>query len=306
MIAAVGDLGSYILPEGGISDAGGGASGSGGGISSGPSSSGSGLIFNITYDQSTSSLPAGFVSAINYVVNYYEGLFTGRIGHDRQHRCRLWRDRWSIARSPGALGESETFLADYSYSQIVNALASVDPTAAASLPATQPSGLQSNPYFWVGTAEAKALGLGLQQSSTDLDGYAGFSSAFNFTYDPNNRAVSGDYDFIGVVEHEFTEVMGRIDLFGTTVGGGGATSFRHSYSLLDLFHYTASGAHTYTGTTTNYFSANGGVTNLDNFRFQLVRRSRRLGRQASRCWIPSWRSRPPARRTLCRRPISPK
>ena len=28
---------------------------------------------------------------------------------------------------------------------------------------------------------------------------------------------------------------------------------------------TAAGVHTYTGTTTNYFSVNGGTTNLDNF-----------------------------------------
>ena len=32
-----------------------------------------------------------------------------------------------------------------------------------------------------------------------------------------------------------------------------------------MFHYTAPGSHTYTGTRTNYFSANGGTTNLDNF-----------------------------------------
>jgi serralysin len=118
--------------------------------------------------------------------------------------------------------------------------------------------------MWVSTAEAKALGLALAQPATDLDGYVGFSSALPFTYDPNNRAVAGKYDFIGVAEHEFTELMGRIDLFNATLSDG-TTTIPNTYSLLDMYHYTASGVHTYTGTTTNYFSADGGHTNLDYF-----------------------------------------
>ena len=66
--------------------------------------------------------------------------------------------------------------------------------------------------------------------------------------------------FIGVVEHEFTEDMGRIDLFGADIGGT-----TNSYSLLDLYHYTSLGVHTYTATATNYFSVDGGTTNLDYF-----------------------------------------
>jgi hypothetical protein len=114
--------------------------------------------------------------------------------------------------------------------------------------------------MWVPTAEAKALGLTPVQPTNDIDGYAGFSSSFAFTYDPNNRAVAGKYDFIGVVEHEFSEIMGRIDLFGYRIDG-----INPGYSPLDLFHYTAQGVHTYTGTTTNYFSVDGGHTNLDYF-----------------------------------------
>jgi hypothetical protein len=32
------------------------------------------MQIDVTFDQSLSSLPAGFVTAINYVVNYYESL----------------------------------------------------------------------------------------------------------------------------------------------------------------------------------------------------------------------------------------
>src|SRR5581483_10929292 len=76
-----------------------------------------------------------------------------------------------------ALGESESFLAGYSYSAIKSALAAVDPSAAASLPASQPvSGT-----MWLATAEAKALGLTPSQPTTDIDGYASFSSSLPFS-----------------------------------------------------------------------------------------------------------------------------
>ncbi|MFZ3354907.1 MAG: NF038122 family metalloprotease [Xanthobacteraceae bacterium] len=246
----VGDLGTiYQAPAPPQSNSG-GSSGSSPGST--PSGNSSGFAINVSYDQNVSSLPTGFVAAINYVVSYYESIFTAPItvnidvGYGEIDGQQLQSD---------ALGESETFLGDYSYSSIANALAGVDPSAAASLPSSMPV----NGTMWVGTAEAKALGLSLEQPSTDIDGYAGFSDVFPFTYNPNNRAVSGDYDFIGVVEHEFTEVMGRIDLFGDSIGG------TTGYSLLDMFHYTAPGQHTYTGQTTNYFSANGGTANLDYF-----------------------------------------
>jgi Holliday junction resolvase-like predicted endonuclease len=250
VLPLVGDLGViYQAPTQLQSDSGGS---SGSTPASSPSGNSSGFVINVSYDQSVSSLPAGFVAAVNYVVSYYESIFTAPItvnidvGYGEIDGQQLQSD---------ALGESETFLGDYSYSSIISALAAVDPSAAASLPSSMPvSGT-----MWVGTAEAKALGLPLEQPSTDIDGYAGFSDVYPFTYNPNDRAVSGEYDFIGVVEHEFTEVMGRIDLFGESIGG------TTGYSLLDMFHYTSPADHTYTGLTTNYFSANGGTTDLDYF-----------------------------------------
>lgn len=182
----VGDLGTiYQAPTPPQSNSG-GSSGSSPGST--PSGNSSGFAINVSYDQNVSSLPAGFVAAINYVVSYYESIFTAPItvnidvGYGEIDGQQLQSD---------ALGESETFLGDYSYSSIANALAGVDPSAAASLPSSMPV----NGTMWVGTAEAKALGLPLEQPSTDIDGYAGFSDVFPFTYNPNNRAVSGDYDF---------------------------------------------------------------------------------------------------------------
>lgn len=250
LLPMVGDLGTLYQPSVAMQSGPGGSSSSS--PASTPSNNSSDFVINVSYDQSVSSLPSGFVTAINDVVGYYESIFSAPItvnidvGFGEIDGQQLQSD---------ALGESETFLANYNYSSVVNALAGVDAAAAASLPSSMPA----NGAMWIGTAEAKALGLPLEQPSADIDGFAGFSSTYPFTYDPNNRAVPGEYDFIGVVEHEFTEIMGRIDLFGESIGQ------TTGYSLLDMFHYTAPGAHTYTGQTKNYFSADGGTTKLDYF-----------------------------------------
>jgi hypothetical protein len=251
LLPSVGDLGvtfqSPAPPQGAST---GGTPGSSPGPVTGSSSP---LVINVIYDSSVNSAPVGFKAGIQAAVSFLESVITTPVtvnidvGYGEIEGQALEAD---------ALGESQTFLNTYSYASIKSALANVDPAAAANLPVNAPGSM------WLSTAEAKALGLA--GASTDIDGFAGFGSSFPFTYDPNNRSVSGEYDFIGVVEHEFTEVMGRIDLFGATLSGGGQ-SFTNTYSLLDLYHYTSPGVHTFTGTSPNYFSINNGTSNLDNF-----------------------------------------
>jgi hypothetical protein len=214
-----------------------------------------GLVFNITYDSSVSNAPAGFSNAITDVVNYYESVFSDPISVNIDVG---WGEvaRQSLS---GALGASETNLGGFSYSQVKTALAADaksadDATAIASLPGSDPTGGGS---FVLATAEAKALGL---SAGTAVDGYVGFSSSVNYTFDPNNRAVSGAYDFIGVAEHEISEVMGRIALLGTPIGG-----LSRTYSVLDLFRYSSPGVRQLVAGTTAYFSLDGGNTNLNNF-----------------------------------------
>ena len=77
-----------------------------------------------------------------------------------------------------------------------------------------------------------------------------------YTFNPSDRDVSGDYDFIGVAEHELSEVMGRIpglDQYGFYVPN-------------DLFRYTAPGTRNLTAYTPGaYFSINSGTTDLVPF-----------------------------------------
>jgi hypothetical protein len=221
------------------------------------------LIINLTFDQPTSSLPAGFVASLDAVVQFYESIFTNPItinidvGYGEIDGQSLQN---------GALGESEGYYNQYSYSQVrsalvANATSAAQVSAVDALPATDPSpGGDGN--YWVSTSEAKALGL--TGSSSALDGYIGFSNSFAFTYNTVNggSVAAGTYDFFGVAAHEITEVMGR-DLFVGSEDGEGIGP--DSYSPYDLFHYSANGVRDFSGTTAGYVSDNGGATDLDNF-----------------------------------------
>ena len=220
------------------------------------------MNINLTFDQPVNTLPAGFVASINAVVQFLDSHFNNPItinisvGYGEINGQQL---------SPGALGESETFLNEYSYSAlrtalIANATSPDQISAVNSLPATDPTPGGSGNY-WVSTADAKAIGLSGASSATD--GFIGFSNTNSFTYNTTNggSVAPGTYDFFAVAAHEITEVLGRALLVGGTIGGT-----TNSYEPLDLFHYALSNhTRTFSGTTAGYFSPDGGTTNLDNF-----------------------------------------
>jgi hypothetical protein len=220
------------------------------------------MQINVTFDQSLSSLPAGFVSAIYYVINYFDSIFTNNV------TVNIDVGYGEIAGQPlgaGALGESETFLDSFSYSQVVAALKANEPSAAqqaayATLPESSPL---SGGTLWLTTADAKALGL-VSANGSAIDGYVGFSSSYPFSYSPTATPAANQYYFVGVVEHEISEVLGRDSWLGAGIGG------TKSYSIMDLFRYSAAGVRDLTAKppspyTTAYFSINNGKTDLDNW-----------------------------------------
>jgi hypothetical protein len=212
------------------------------------------MFLNLIFDSSVNSAPAGFIATVNAVAAFLSSNFSDnitinvKVGYGEVNGTAL---------SSGALGESEWFLQNYSYSAIRNALISDsktadDQTSTGSLPISEPGN------WWVTTAEAKALGL--MGPSSSLDGSIGFSSTAAFDFDRSDGISAGKYDFFGTVAHELTEVMGRALLVGDNVGGT-----TNSYLPLDLFHYVSAGVHLFSGTSPGYFSIDNGLTNLANF-----------------------------------------
>jgi len=193
-------------------------------------------------------------NAVQYVCQQYDSLLTAPVTIE-----------FDVAAASGTsfLGESQTSLVEngsspFTYSQIrsalnANATTASDTTAVNSLPTNNPT--PTNAYL-IPQAEAQALGF----ASEALAGTFTFSTSFTYTYSPTNRAVAGEADFIGVAEHEITEIMGRNEELGSNDGAGSA------YMPYDLFRWTAPNVRTVSSTATNaYFSINSGTTYLKGF-----------------------------------------
>jgi hypothetical protein len=222
------------------------------------------LTIDPTFDSTiTSSSGATEIeSAFNYAAQQIEDDFTNPI--------TINIDVTSVS-GTSTLGESNTQYdysgsgpgVGYTYSQVKSALLSATTTsfssqAAASLPSSNPT----NGNFAIANAEQKALGL-MPATGSENDGTFTFGTGYDYTFDPANRAVPDKTDFIGVAEHEITEIMGRSYLLGVNLYGNSNGPY---YDPFDLYRFTAPGTRSLTLSGSNvYFSINNGATNLYNF-----------------------------------------
>src|SRR5258708_11420230 len=158
--------------------------------------------------------------------------------------------------NPGDLGESYTYYESYSYSQVKSALSAGD-LSAAQLQAfnTLLSSSSQSGTLWLTVAQQQALGL-ISNNGQTVSGSVGFSSINPFSYASGTVPPPGDYYFVGTVEHELTEIMGRTSLLEDFHGSA-------AYTVMDLFRYASAGAIQTTTGNPSYFSIDGGVTNLN-------------------------------------------
>ena len=78
------------------------------------------MNINLIYDSSTTNAPAGFAAAMNYVVNFFDTVFTNPV---TINIAVGWGEIAGQPLSCGAPGESETAASlGYTYSQIKNGL----------------------------------------------------------------------------------------------------------------------------------------------------------------------------------------
>jgi hypothetical protein len=213
------------------------------------------LVINPTFDSSLTNLAnaAQWESAINYADGQFASLFsdaitinitfkadssTGVNGHNDFN-----------GQSLGNYGAVKTVLA-------ADAKSADDATSIAHLPISDPTG---GGNFILADAQAKALGV-RAANNPRTDGTITINYLYPYTFDPNNRAVSGSYDFIGIAEHEISEVMGRVG--NANIDGG-------NFGVLDLFGYQFGAGGTGTGVLNlaanqdnNYFCIDGGITPL--------------------------------------------
>jgi hypothetical protein len=202
--------------------------------------------------------PAGFYTAVNYVVNYLDQLFTNNVTININISYGSILDPYTNTYSSvgsNDLGESfDNNENPQSYSAVRSALQAENAPGSSTLPATSPvSGT-----FYMGSAEAKALGL--IGASSALDGSVGVSSSGPWDFTPNSTPTSNEYYLVGTLEHEITEAMGRVSYLPG------------EYGVADLYRYSAPGVRIDRpggNGSTAYFSINNGTTNLGSWNNQI-------------------------------------
>jgi hypothetical protein len=210
------------------------------------------LTIKTTFDPTVTALPnaAEWESAWNYAAGQFQSQYSDPITINITFKAG------------GGLGSSSTSLQFVGGSNNYAAMKSAfladskttyDASAYSHLPATDPTGGR---VFVLSFANAKALGL-RSATNASTDGTITMGTGNMYTFDPNNRAVSGAYDFIGVAEHEISEVMGRIGILGQNLGG------TPNQGPLDLFGFSSPGVLNLNRNQSNvYFSVDGGTTSL--------------------------------------------
>ena len=210
------------------------------------------LTINLTFDSSVTSLPnaSQYQAAATNAAQQLESIITNNI---------TVNIKVVAAAGTGTFGMSDFGLIESNYSQIRGSLIANNSAAAADLPATDPTG---GGTFLVNYAQAKAMGL-IAANDPASDGTFTFGAGYTYALDPSHRAVAGKYDFIGIAEHEMTEIMGRSALLGQDLLGNGGSD----YIPYDLFRYSGPGARSLVAGNNNYFSISNGMTNLMTFNF---------------------------------------
>jgi hypothetical protein len=142
------------------------------------------------------------------------------------------------------------------YTAIKSVLQGENASGASTLPASSPvSG-----FLFMGSAEAKALGL--LGATTTLDGTVGVSASTAWDFTPNTTPTTNQIYLVGVLEHEITEAMGRVSYL----------DIPGDYGVADLYRYSSPGVRDDTpggNGSTAYFSINNGTTNLGSWNNQI-------------------------------------
>lgn len=204
--------------------------------------------------------PAGFYTAVNYVVDYLDQLFTNNVTINLNISYGSILDPYTgtySTLSSGDLGESyDNGETAQSYTAVKDLLQADNTPGAGTLPNAPPA----SGTFYMGSAEAKALGI--DGPSTALDGAVGVSASAAWDFTPNSTPASNQYYLVGVLEHEITEAMGRVSF----VDGYG------DYGVADLYRFSSPGVRSDSPGghgSTAYFSIDDGNTDLGSWNNQL-------------------------------------
>lgn len=223
-----------------------------------------GFVIDYTFDNSITqaitgleftdpSIYQGYTNAISTAVGFWESQISTAMTVNITFG---WGEADSVAVPGSSAGFNLHEIVPVTYSTLYNAiqglgsLSAAQQTAYGLLPGTDPTG---GGVFEISTANAQALGL-LSAGEIATDGWVALNPSLAYSF--SQAAIGGtDYDAVGALEHEISEVLGRFDFIGTPTTGAGEffpsnapySSGTPQYSLLDMYKYTAQGEAAYNG-----------------------------------------------------------
>jgi hypothetical protein len=208
------------------------------------------MQINLTWDSSVANAPANFKTDIQNAANVLGSTIlnpvsvTINVGYAEYNGSQL-----QSGISLGGVGNVEA----YSYNQLSTALKNAETAAgqsglAAVIPSVDPFGANPNANWIMGSAEAKALGLAYQLTTSGVDGSVGFGTTVS---------SEGGLSLFDAALHELTHALGRIPSQGNNT--------QPFPTPINLYTYSAAGQIQTDVTTPGYFSVDKGVTNLANF-----------------------------------------
>jgi len=220
-----------------------------------------GLQINLLWSYSTARAPEGYREAVITAARSFTENFSNpaiiniQVGFGETNGARV---------SSGAVAQTIAMGTITNYNIVRSALlaepntSEFETAAESTLPSADPT---NGSRFLLNTAQKKALGL-VDPLAQGVDGYVALSSALPMDY--TQSGADGRYDAVGAMKHEISEVLGRTGSVGAGLGVNLFTS-------LDLFRYKpgpdggAAVRALRPGGDRDYFSIDGGATNLGNF-----------------------------------------
>jgi len=206
------------------------------------------MQINFVYDPSVANAPAGFKQAFGTAATELQSVITSpgtvtiEVGFgDINGGTPLAAG--DLAKGGPSAGITMTY--DRLVAELrANADSAVDQRVLASLPATAPANILT---YFVSNAQEKAWGLRAPQAN-GIDGIVGVSSGYAFATTADRVVQPGQFDLIGIAEHEISHALGRI------YGDG----------PLELVNYSAPSVYA-NPNSGGFFSLDGGKTDLSDF-----------------------------------------
>ncbi len=202
-------------------------------------------------DASVDNAPAGFMTALQTAANILDVAILNPI--DVTLDVGYGEDDGS-AITGSTLAEAQPAAGEYlTYASLVADLkaagtSSLAASFVAALPAQDPSGGE---LFFVSPAQEKAWGI-LGPTSSETDGYAGFSSSVTWSTSQAGGTAAGSFDLVGAALHELTHALGR-------------TAPKGMLTAMDLLGYSAGGVLDTNNSDARYLSFDGGKSNVVSF-----------------------------------------